>query len=105
MLSIAGAEKLIDFHVDFNDVDQDNRLRALGKFASSGWETVGPNQWVRVYDEEGNECLALVESVVDGFFYLRADWDTWQTGETSRLRVTRDAPRFTTQSATSSLTR
>ena len=105
MLSVAGAEKLVDFHVDFNDVDDGNRLRAISKYASAGWKTLGPGQWVRAYDEEGNECLAIVESIKDGFFYLRAEWDSWQTGETSRLRVTIEAPRFSTQSASTSLTR
>ena len=105
MLSVAGGEQLVDFHVDFNDVDDVNRLRAIGKYASAGWKTLGPGQWVRAFDEEGNECLAIVESVDNGFFYLRADWDSWQTGETSRLRVTHEAPRFVLQSATSSLTR
>jgi hypothetical protein len=93
MPTVAGGEKLVEFHVDFNDVDQENRLRALGRYASPGWESVRPGQWVRAYDGDGNRCLAYVDAVKDDFFYLRADWTTWQAGDTSHLRITREAPR------------
>jgi hypothetical protein len=99
MLSASGGlDQLVSFRVDFNAVDDSNRLRALGRYASSpAWKQAEVGQPVRVFDADGNQGVAIVESVPKrDLFYLRVNWSTWQAAP-SRMRVTSMTPPQLTQ--------
>lgn len=81
-------ERLIHVLTDFNTVTDKNRLIALGRHASNGWEGLGVGDYVLAHDSEGNECLAYVEGrrgtdLLD----LRADWDTWVPSDQPKVRL------------------
>jgi hypothetical protein len=65
---------MISLLVDFNDVDQDGSVMALGRLAPRR-PTVGQRAYLR--DEEGNRCWGTVSRVTDRLIFVEPDWDTW----------------------------
>jgi hypothetical protein len=62
-------------HVDFNDIELDDRLTALVEHADG---EVAPGNLVVLYDADSNKCRALVLDVFeDGTVALLPDWSTW----------------------------
>jgi len=86
-------ERLIQLLTDFNTVADHNRLIALGRHASRGWEGLAAGDYVLAHDSEGNECLAYVEGRRgNDLFDLRADWDTWVPCDQPRIRLVATIP-------------
>jgi hypothetical protein len=62
--------------VDFNAGRADGSITASARFAR-----IIPDSgaWVVLYDPEGNECAAIVESVDQGAIRCRPDWRSWRS--------------------------
>jgi hypothetical protein len=90
-LNISDADRryLVSFSVDFNGVRDHDRLVALGRFASEGWQLLAEGGPVLVHDSEGNECIAYIEGRRGkDLFDLRLDWETWVPSDQPKFRMT-----------------
>ena len=86
-------DRLIRFLTDFNGVTDHNKLLALGRNASPGWDALAAGEYVLAYDSDGNESIAYVEARRGSdIFDLRADWDTWIPGDEPKLHIIAAAP-------------
>lgn len=65
---------MIPLLVDFNDIDDDGYVIALGRLAPRR-PSVGQRAYLK--DEEGNRCWGTVRRVTDTLVAVEPDWDTW----------------------------
>lgn len=92
-ISEADRQHLVSFSVDFNGVRDHDRLIALGRYASGGWQPLAQGDPVVVHDSEGNECVAYIEGRRGAdLFDVRLDWETWVPSDQGRLRITSPLP-------------
>lgn len=88
-ISEAARQQLVSFSVDFNSVRDHDRVVALGRYASEGWQPLAEGNPVVVHDSERNECIAYIEGRRGtDLFDLRLDWETWVPSEQPRFRLT-----------------
>jgi|GEM_PF-5175623 len=66
----------MNFHVDFNDIDEQGRVAALLRASEP---PLGSRAYLR--DNEGNRCSGVVVAVEDDLAYVEPDWDTWATSQ------------------------
>lgn len=63
---------------DFNSVDALRRIKASLRFAS-GAERPRKGELVRLYDDEGNSVIGVVEEIHDLIVHVRPDMATWSS--------------------------
>lgn len=74
-----------DVWVDFNDIEEHDRLTALQAHANV--EIIGGGQTLWVGDGDGNRCGAIVLNVQDGIAHLRLVLDTFEHARIQDLVV------------------
>lgn len=79
--------------VDFNALDEQSRVKASLRFASSP-EIPATGEWVRLVDAEGNTCLGQVEEVRDPLVAVRPALATWIPGDALTVDQRFDRPSF-----------
>jgi hypothetical protein len=85
--------RLVRFRVDFSGVTDRNRVGALGRNADTGWQQLGPRDYVLVYDAEGNAAVAYIEQRRGSdLFDLRLDWDYWMPADQPRVHLVSSLP-------------
>lgn len=73
---------MIPLLVDFNDIDQDGYVVALGRLAPRK-AVVGQRAYLK--DEEGNRCWGTVRRVTESLVLVEPEWDTWTSPRQRKL--------------------
>jgi hypothetical protein len=79
-----GEMSAVDLWVDFNELDEHNKLSSLAEFVSPGVKSLSIGTVISVGDYEGNRCEAevlvvdddLIEVALRGDVFHRADGST-----------------------------
>src|SRR5437870_7191277 len=64
---------------DFNSLDADGRVASLLELAPVIWYEAVPGVLIKVYDGEGNSCLATVAEVHGNLLLATPYWPTWES--------------------------
>lgn len=76
MVSWIGTAALPSISADFNEVYDDDHIWAIVREQVPEAQVL-PGDWVRLYDQDGAECLAIVERKGDRTIDCKLDWSTW----------------------------
>ena len=84
-------ERELSIWSDFNSIDPHRSITASLRFAATA-ERPLPGERVRLYDDEGNSVMGIVERVEDLVVHVRPDIDTWVTADISLTPFARSSP-------------
>jgi hypothetical protein len=76
---------------DFNSLDEDCFVTTSLRFAETADRPVR-GELVRLYDDEGNEVMGVVERVDGVVVHIRPEIETWTTANISLSPFTRTSP-------------
>lgn len=67
----------LQYRTDFNNVRRDGVLTALLGFGGS-FEPPMPGERIRLFDGDGNSCIAFAERFENDLIYAKPNWSTWR---------------------------
>lgn len=67
---------------DFNALDGEGRITASLRFSDTPARPF-KGEWVRLYDDEGNAVMGIVEQIHDLTVHVRPEMATWTSAEIS----------------------
>jgi hypothetical protein len=76
-------DPVIVLEVDFNDIDERDRVRASLRFSNT-WVRPAVGDWVRLFDAEGNTGVGQVDEARHLIVRVRIDWGTWKSSRVLR---------------------
>jgi hypothetical protein len=74
--------RVLSIWADFNSFDDQNRIKTSLRHADTpAWPATGER--IRLYDDEGNAVMGVVEEIRDVIAHVRLEMATWTCAEIS----------------------
>jgi hypothetical protein len=74
--------RVLSIWADFNSFDDQNRIKTSLRYADTpAWPAAGER--IRLYDDEGNAVMGVVEEIRDLIVHVRPEMATWTSAEIS----------------------